>query len=251
MLALKLVVVPAFLALLSLAARRWGPGFAGWLAGLPVVAGPILVFIALERGAPFASDAASASLAALGATVSFCIAYARIARAAGWPRALAGALATWLAIASVLSVLPSSLALSLAIALAALAAAPRLIPAVGGPVRGRRLAHGEVALRMAAGAALTVAVTTIAAAVGARWSGLLAVFPVLSLVLTVFTHRAQGADAVTALLRGMATGMYSFIGFCGVLSLALPGAGIAGGFALALAASLGIQALTLRRHAGR
>ena len=60
MLALKLVVVPTFLALVSLAARRWGPGFAGWLAGLPVVAGPILVFIALERGAAFASDAACA-----------------------------------------------------------------------------------------------------------------------------------------------------------------------------------------------
>ena len=41
-------------------------------------------------------------------------------------------------------------------------------------------------------------------------------------------------DAVTALLRGLATGMYSFIGFCGVLSLALPGAGIAGGFGIVI-----------------
>jgi len=35
MLALKLVLVPGFLLLVTLAARRWGPSFGGWLAGLP------------------------------------------------------------------------------------------------------------------------------------------------------------------------------------------------------------------------
>lgn len=44
MLALRLLLVPAFLALLTLAGRLFGPGIAGWLAG------PILLVLALENG---------------------------------------------------------------------------------------------------------------------------------------------------------------------------------------------------------
>ena len=62
MLALKLLLVPAFLALLTLAGRVFGPGIAGWLAGLPWVAGPILVVLALENGGAFAARAASATV---------------------------------------------------------------------------------------------------------------------------------------------------------------------------------------------
>ncbi|MGF6700501.1 hypothetical protein OKW38_005113 [Paraburkholderia sp. MM5496-R1] len=55
LLALKLVLVPAFLAALTAAARVWGPSVAGWLAGLPVVAGPIMLLLAVERGPAFAA----------------------------------------------------------------------------------------------------------------------------------------------------------------------------------------------------
>lgn len=36
LLALKLALVPAFLAALTVARRVWGPSVAGWRAGLPV-----------------------------------------------------------------------------------------------------------------------------------------------------------------------------------------------------------------------
>jgi len=60
-LALKLLLVPSFLILITLASKRWGPGVAGWLAGLPVSAGPILFIVALEQGHVFAASAAAAS----------------------------------------------------------------------------------------------------------------------------------------------------------------------------------------------
>ncbi len=43
MLALKLTLVPLFLLVVSMWGKWWGPSIAGWLAGLPVVAGPIFV----------------------------------------------------------------------------------------------------------------------------------------------------------------------------------------------------------------
>jgi chromate transport protein ChrA len=47
---LKLLLIPGFLLLISLAGKRWGPSVAGWLSGLPVVVGPILFFLAIEQG---------------------------------------------------------------------------------------------------------------------------------------------------------------------------------------------------------
>ncbi|HBF50271.1 MAG TPA: hypothetical protein DDX04_07705, partial [Massilia sp.] len=56
-LALKLVLVPLLIYLVTLAGRRWGPSVAGWLSAFPIVAGPILLTLALEQGAPFAASA--------------------------------------------------------------------------------------------------------------------------------------------------------------------------------------------------
>lgn len=249
MLTLKLLLVPGALLLVSLAGRRWGAQVAGWLAGLPVVAGPILLVLALEQGARFASGAASAALAAILASVSFSVAYARLAQRARWPFALIAGLVAWLIAASLLSMAPHSVPASLAIALATLLIAPHAFPKVAGAMAGRPIGWTELGLRMLAGATLTVAVTLLASAVGPTWSGLLAVFPVLGIVLAVSSHRTQGAPFAAALLRAMATGLYSFLAFCLALAVLLPQLGMAGAFTAAVGVSLAVQAATKRRLA--
>ncbi|MFS2139700.1 hypothetical protein [Duganella sp. Dugasp56] len=257
MLALKVLLVPVFLLALSLAGQRWGPAVAGWLAGLPVVTGPILFFLAAEQGTEFAAHAASAALSAVFASVVFSVAYAHAARRAGWPVALPAALAGWAAAAWGLSWLPVSAAASLLVALATLAAAPRLFPAaaprlfpaVAAP-GARSLAAAELPLRMLAGALLTLAVTLAARMLGAHWSGRLAVFPILGIVLAVFSHRAQGMAFAAALLRAMAAGLYSFVAFCFTLSVTLPRLGLMAGFAAAVLAALALQLATRRRLPG-
>jgi hypothetical protein len=130
----------------------------------------------------------------------------------------------------------------------ALLAAPRLLPHGMAPASVGRAPPWELWLRMGAGAALTLAVTGAAEGIGAAWSGVLSVFPVLSFVLAVFSQRLHGADFAIALLRAMATGMWSFAAFCLALALALPALGVAGGFTAALAATLAVQWLTRRAH---
>ncbi|CAN7443852.1 hypothetical protein LJR289_002883 [Pseudoduganella sp. LjRoot289] len=247
MLLLKLALVPGFLLLLSLAGNRWGPSLAGWLAGLPVVTGPILFFLAAEHGVSFASRAAATALSAVLASVTFSIVYAHGARRAGWPGALLLALAGWAAAAWFLSRLPANVAIALPLALATLLAAPSLFPATAVQPGARASGAAELALRMLAGALLTLAVTLGAGALGERWSGLLAVFPILGIVLAVFSHRAQGVAFAAALLRAMAGGLYSFVGFCCTLALALPRLGLAGGFAAAVLVALAAQLLTRQR----
>ena len=76
MLLLKLLLVPALVLLLTLAGRRWGPSLAGWLAGLPLVAGPTLLFVAVDQGAGFAASAALAALIAVPANLVFMLSFA-------------------------------------------------------------------------------------------------------------------------------------------------------------------------------
>src|SRR5262245_34140113 len=47
--ALTLLLTPIFVGALSLAGRRWGPTVSGLLVALPIISGPVLVFVALEQ----------------------------------------------------------------------------------------------------------------------------------------------------------------------------------------------------------
>lgn len=247
MLILKLILVPSFLVLLTLAGKRWGPSVAGWLAGLPVVAGPILFFLSVEQGVLFAANAAVAALSAVLASVAFSVAYSHAAQRRPWPLALLFALFAWSGSALCLSALPGSTPLSLVVSIFTLIAAPRLFPRAQVLVQARAVTLPELGCRVLAGAALTVAVTFVAGTVGSGWSGLLAVFPVLGIVLAVFSHRTQGPAFAASLLQGMATGLYSFVAFCLILSVALPHVGIPIAFTVAVVASL-IAQVASKRH---
>ena len=246
MLALKLLLVPTFLVLVTLAGRRWGPSIAGWLAGLPVSAGPILFIVALEQGPVFAAFAAAAALSAVASTVMFCAVYAHASRRFDWSIALPITAAGWLCAVSLLARLPVSTALSLALATGALLAAPYLFPDRQDSVATRSMSMAELALRALAGALLTLAVSLSAAHIGTAWSGLLTTYPVLGTVLAVFSHRNHGASFVIELLRSMATGMYSFATFFLVLALLLANQGTATAFVVAIVAGLSMQLATLK-----
>lgn len=243
---LKLLVIPGFLLLISLAGKRWGPSVAGWLSGLPVVVGPILLFLALEQGQVFAAQAATAALSAMFAMIAFCVTYAQVAQRSSWPWALASSLLVWALTAVALSLIPPSLVFSVIAAAIALLAAPYLFPSVQPIVSGPAPKSDKLLLRMTAGALLTLAVTLLASTVGERWSGLLAVFPVLGSVMAVFSQQTRGPAFTAALLRATATGMYSFAAFCLVLALSLPRLGWIG-FVLGIGTSLGMLLVTKQR----
>ena len=245
MLILKLLVIPGFLLLISLAGKRWGPSVAGWLSGLPVVVGPILFFLAIEQGELFAAQSAMAALSAMFAMISFCVTYAQVAQRTGWPLALSVSLSVWALVAIVLSLIPPSLPVSLIAAATALLASPYLFPSVQPVVSSPAPKSDKLLLRMIAGALLTLAVTLLASTVGDRWSGLLAVFPVLGSVMAVFSQQTRGPAFTAALLRATATGMYSFSAFCLVVALTLPSMGMSA-FVLGVAVSVAMLRVTKR-----
>ncbi|MBN3758411.1 hypothetical protein G3N95_36260 [Paraburkholderia sp. Tr-20389] len=246
MLALKLALVPGFLAALTMAGRVWGPSVAGWLAGLPVVAGPIVLLLALERGPAFAAQASAASIAAIAASEAFNFAYAWTCRVSRWWVALFAGLLAWALVAVLLTHLPLGLAWSLAVACAAVAVSQAGLPRVEGAVPAGRAGFADLALRMLAGALLTLAVTTLSASMGAAWSGVLSVFPLLGIVLAVSAQRAHGAPFVALLMRGMVIGRASFAAFFSIVALTLPTLGVLPAFACGAMVSVLVQGATKR-----
>ena len=249
MLALKLLLVPAFLLLISLAGRRWGPAVAGWLAGLPVLTGPIQFLLALDHGPGFAAAAATVSLSAVFGAVAFIVTYARVCAHRSPALSLLSGLAVWCCAALLLTRFALSNSVSLGIALLSLVVAPKLFPRVSAPILSAALPRWELPLRMLAGAGITLAVTTAAEAIGPAWSGMFAVFPVITIVLSVFSHHASGPAFTTTLLRAMIWGLYSLASFCFALAVLLPQQGVAVAFLAAIAVAIAVQwALKSRLH---
>ncbi len=251
MLAIKLLLVPGFLLLISLASARWGASIAGWLSGLPVVAGPILYILSVEQGSSFGSLASSASLSAVLASISFGVVYAHVALRRRWPVALTAALIAWLLAALLLSASSGNILINGCIALGSLLVAPYAFPDAADETPNRTMHRFEISLRMFSGACITLFVTLGANGVGAKWSGLLSVFPVLGIVLAVFSHRTQGAQFACVLLRSMARGLYSFAAFCISLSIALQTLSTPSAFLVAVLVSLIVQFVSKRHLNGR
>ncbi|MBN2574301.1 MAG: hypothetical protein JXP73_07030 [Deltaproteobacteria bacterium] len=246
MFVLKLLVAPSLVATATLVARRFGPVVGGWVVGFPIVAGPILLFFAIEQGSDFAAGAARSTLLGLVSLASFSLAYAWVALRRRWVASLllgwcAFALLTWL-----LRHLAAPAVVGLAAALVALRAALALLPRLAlvrePPIPG----SWDIPVRMLATAALVLSLTWAAGALGPERSGLLAPFPVASTVLVVFAHHAGGAAAAVRVLRGLLLGLQSFSVFCLLLSLLLVPTGIAAAFSTALVASVAVQVLVLR-----
>jgi len=248
-LALKLFLVPFFLAIVSHVSRRWGPGVGGWLAGLPLVTGPILFILALENDAAFTAQAAASSLSAVASGIIFGAVYSHLCLRNRWPVAASGGIGAWLLVSAGLAELPGGVLPAAAAAATALLAAPRLFPSppeVGALRAGGRF---ELPLRMTVAVLLVLFTTGIADRIGSQWTGLIAMFPVVSTVLAVSSHQGPGPGFAVTLLRALARGLYAIAGYCVVIALFLPQWGVALTYLAAVAAALVTQWFTRPRPA--
>jgi hypothetical protein len=250
-LALKLILAPAFVVGASLTARRFGPRIGGLVGGLPVVAGPILLVLAIVHDRAFATRSATTSLLGLVSLATFVVVYGFAARRLRWPRALALAWLAFLAMTAFASAFHIAATPALALAFASFvlgrAVLPTPAPAAATPSPAAAVAppSWDLPVRAACAAAMVLAITAASAGLGPGLSGLLAPSPIITTVLAAFTHAQLGSDATLRLLRGMLTGFFAFALFSWTVALALPHMSIVGAFALATAVAALTQAAIL------
>jgi hypothetical protein len=237
--ALKLLLTPTLIGLLSLAGRRWGPAVSGLLVGLPLTSGPIALFLALDQGTGFAARAAQGTLLGQISVASFCLAYSWLALRLGW---LYSVLISWGVFFAATFVLENvsvpPLVVSFVGVVAFLAIVLNLLPRIRQKVIVANPPHWETLLRMLVATVFVLVLTGLASSLGPQLSGLLAPFPMYGSILTVFTHRFQGANAARQLLHGLVVGSFTFAVFFLVVAGLIESQGIAIAFGLATLVAL-------------
>ena len=244
MLILKLTLVPLALLVFGIVERLHGPRVAGWLAGFPIVAGPILLLLALDRGSDFTADAALGGYFGLVPWLAFTACYARCSRRWPWPLAALVGFTLWTAAALAmiwLEVGPRWLEM---LPVLVLAAAILFYPR--GEPSDEELEHiwWGLPARMLAGAALTLLITHFAERMGTRWAGVFTTFPVMGSIVAISSHIEHGRHAVQEAVAGMTTGLVSIAVFCFAVYGLLGRLEVWPAFGLALAASCATHALT-------
>jgi hypothetical protein len=240
-LALKLVMAPAFVVGASMIARRFGPRAGGVAGGLPVVGGPILLVLAVVHDDAFAARSAATSLLGLVSLAAFVVAYAHVATRAAWPVALAAAWGAFALGTAAFALLTGAVrvppTLGLLAACASFLLAARMLPAPtpenAAPAPAPAPPAWDLPARALCAALMVLAITGLSSGLGARVSGLLAPAPIITSILAAFAHAQAGPPVAIALLRGMLTGFFSFAAFCWTVAVLLPHTALGVAFALA------------------
>jgi hypothetical protein len=242
---LKLIVTPALIGLVSLAGRRWGPSISGWLVGLPLTSGPIVLFLALDQGAAFAARASLGILIGGASVALFCLAYSWLASWLPWWLTLLTSWGVFMAVTWLLQLVTVPLLPAFLGVFAILLLVLRLLPARKGSFPSTTLPWWDIPTRMLIATAFVLLLTGLAPVLGPQLSGLLAPFPIYTTILAVFAHYFQGASAASHLLRGVVLGLFAFVGFFLVVAALIPQAGIPDTFLSATALTLTVQGISL------
>ena len=94
----KMAVTAAFLLAATVTAERAGPLVGGLVATLPISAGPVYIFLALDHDAHFIAQSALGSLVTNAFNVVFALTYALLAQKRSLAVSLGGAFAAWFAL---------------------------------------------------------------------------------------------------------------------------------------------------------
>ena len=246
LLVFKLTATPLLIAAATLAARRWGQAVGGWLVGLPLTSGPVILFLALDQGAPFAAAATEGSLQGVVAQASFSVAFARLILILSWPLTFLVATIAYIVAALLIHSIDLSMPVLLllcfvvlALALFAIPSSDRAKPVAVSPPR------WDLPARMAVATGLVLGITQVAPILGPVLSGLVTTFPVIATTLAVFASRSHGPDEAAGALRGLALGLYAFAASLFAIGETLVSFGVAASFAIGIVVALGVQGLTL------
>jgi hypothetical protein len=236
---LKMIVTAGFVAAATLIAERSGPLVGGLVATLPVSAGPVYVFLALDHPPGFLADSAVASLAINPVIAAFALACAFLAQTHGRVLSVLGALALWLVLAVIVHAFAWTIVTACIFNIVTLPVCLLLArPLREATIPRLRTRWTDVVARGGAVALLVALVVLVSTRVGPAATGILALFPIVMSSLMFILHGRVGGKAAGAVMASSVTGVIGLgLAFLTLHLTAVP-LGSAAALFLALAVSM-------------
>ena len=174
----KMVVTAAFLLAATITAERAGPLIGGLVATLPISAGPVYIFLALDHDAHFIAQSALGSLVTNAYNTIFAVVYALLAQSHSLVVSFGIAIAVW----TVLTFAGGNVAWTVSLAVIFNIVVIGLALWISAPLRHAPMPRVQrrwydLVLRAAIVALLVGTVVTLSFRIGPTASGNLAVFP--------------------------------------------------------------------------
>ena len=240
----RMAVTAAFLLAATVTAERAGPLVGGLVATLPISAGPVYIFLALDHGAHFIGASALGSLVSNGINIVFALTYALLAQRRSLAVSLSGAFAVWIALSWLTGLVPWNLPAAIVFNVAVLAVSLWLSASLRHVTSPQVKARWHELLMRAAMVALLVGtVVTLSYHIGPVASGNLAVFPIVLTSIIIILHRRVGGPATAAVMANAVIGLGGFGIACIALNLTADLLGAVLALSLTLAVSVGCNLL--------
>ncbi|QMW00514.1 hypothetical protein [Spirosoma foliorum] len=246
LLLIKLTIIPAVIALVTLAIRKWGNKIGGLIGSMPWTAGPILLFFILEQGKTFGIQSIQGAMTGILALIGFCLSYSSLSRKLSWLPTILLSYGVFSAIALLFNYLQLNLVLSYALVIGSVLLALYVFPTpTDHVVKVRRLPF-DIPIRMAVATLFVLAITGLAHVLGPSWSGILTPFPIMTSVLAIFSHTLLGSNAAITTLRGLVIGLLGFTTFLFLQAFLLPSFSVGASFGIAFVVNTIINLIASR-----
>jgi len=240
----KMAITAGFLLAATVIAERFGPLVGGLVATLPISAGPVYIFLALDHDAHFIAQSALGSLVTNAYNVIFALTYALLAQKRSLSVSLSGAFAVWAALMWAGGAVAWTLALAVVLNIVTLGVSFWLsAPLRHAPMPRVARRWYDLLLRAGMVALLVGTVITLSFRIGATTSGNLAVFPIVLTSIMMILHRRVGGPATAAVMANAVIGLAGFAVAVVVLNLTAERLGSPLALTLTLLVSLGCNLL--------
>lgn len=204
-LAIKVFLAPIFIVFAYFIQRKYGPKIGGIFVAIPFIATPILLVIYFEQGREFFHQAIIGTYAGQIGVLVYILFYTHLARTRSWQICISVATASYLFCAPILSAILTNFWVALALWLT-----------IWGVLQWRAVPFDKHAtlpvapkwdlpMRIISALTLIFLVTGFSQILGPSLSGALAMYPVMTSIMSSFNHARFGANSAIAFLNGLGT----------------------------------------------
>ena len=204
-LAIKLFLAPIFIASAYFIQKKYGPKIGGIFVAIPFIATPILLVIYFQHGKEFFHQAIIGTYAGQVGVLIYIFVYTHLAQKINWVICFSTATVCYLILAPLLAALLTNFWVAILVWLVVWAFLQLTAISFNKDAAFPIAPKWDLPMRIFSALTLIFLVTGFSQILGPHLSGALAMYPVMTSIMSSFNHARFGANSAIAFLNGLGT----------------------------------------------